>query len=119
MIKSLLKLLILVIFAAVCILTCPDKEAHKEAVNAMVQDKLKQELRAGTDNNIEYAAGEFFGNLLTKAAVEYSLDVKNYVVCSVGKMDIDGKSVTVSFGILGHVFPLSSNPLTELIDKLK
>jgi hypothetical protein len=39
--------------------------------------------------------------------IDNKLVVKNYYVCSIGKLNVDGEVHTVSIGVLGKVFMLS------------
>lgn len=42
--KFLLSILILVAISGVCVVTCPDKEAHTEALKEKLNDALTEEL---------------------------------------------------------------------------
>lgn len=111
-----------VIFAVFAI-TCPNSEKHEEAV--------KSEARAFVNETIDQvndSENSMLGSILAlgqkyltgKALdtfMETSFHVDNYFVCSVGRIELMGKSKTLSFGILGHVFTFSKEDLALALEK--
>ena len=111
-----------VIFAVFAI-TCPNSEKHEEAV--------KSEARAFVNESIDQvndSENSLLGSILSlgqkyltgKALdtfMETSFHVDNYFVCSVGRIELMGKSKTLSFGILGHVFTFSKEDLALALEK--
>lgn len=111
-----------VIFAVFAI-TCPNSEKHEEAV--------KSEARAFANETIDQvndSENSLLGSILSlgqkyltgKALdtfMETSFHVDNYFVCSVGRIELMGKSKTLSFGILGHVFTFSKEDLALALEK--
>lgn len=89
---------------AVCIVSCPDKSAHKEAV----MQSVNREIDSRVDAESEYAGLQMLGSMLGSGLIGLALDnmltVDNYFVCSIGTVTVHGESRTVSFGILNHVF---------------
>ncbi len=111
------KLIALIVFLAVfftLLLTCPDKRMHQEAlknrVNDLVSDKIAERDSTGIAEGIA-----FFGTMLLSPVIDEitkrELEVDNYLLFSVGKLKLDGKTHTVSFGILNQVFTPSSSQL--------
>lgn len=88
---------------AVCIVSCPDKSAHKEAV----MQSVNREINSRVDAESEYAGLQMLGSMLGSGLIGLALDnmltVDNYFVCSIGTVTVHGESRTVSFGILNHV----------------
>ena len=86
---------------------------------AWVGDKVDENLGAIT------GVGGVFGDLINKALKELTgigtdkviskyLDVKNYVVCSVGRMSIgDNEEKMVSLGVFGHVFTFGKEDIEK------
>ena len=119
----LIAALILAILFGTMVFTCPDRRAHEEAIQevtkAWVNDKVDDNLGAIT------GVGGVFGELLNKALKQLTgigtdkiisnyLDVKNYVVCSVGRMGIgDNEDKMVSLGIFGHVFTFGKEDIEK------
>ena len=115
--------LILAILFATMVFTCPSRQAHEQAIQevtkAWVGDKVDENLGAIT------GVGGVFGDLINKALKELTgfgtdkvissyLDVKNYVVCSVGRMSIgDNEDKMVSLGLFGHVFTFGKEDIEK------
>ena len=119
----LIAALILAILFATMVFTCPDRTDHETAIQevtkAWVGDKVDENLDAIT------GVGGVFGDLINKAIKELTgigtdkvisnyLDVKNYLVCSVGRMAIgDNKEKMVSLGVFGHVFTFGKDDIEK------
>ena len=119
----LVALLILAILFATMVFTCPSRTDHEAAIQevtkAWVGDKVDENLGSIT------GVGGVFGDLINKALKELTgfgtdkvisnyLDVKNYVVCSVGRMSIgDNEEKMVSLGVFGHVFTFGKEDIEK------
>ena len=103
----LLFILIIVFISGFCVVSCPDKEAHKDAimekVNTLIDDEINNEVVED-----EYKAIALFASSLASGisnmVIESRLSVENHFIFSVGKVTFDGEPHTVSLGILNHVF---------------
>jgi len=127
--RWLLALLILAILFATMVFTCPGKRAHEQAIQQVTQsfvnDKVEQKSPLDEDGIFGRMLNELIKNVTgygTDMAVTHFLDVKNYLVCSVGKMSIgDHKDKMVSLGLFGHVFTFDKEDLerawAEAMDK--
>jgi hypothetical protein len=103
---------IIAIFAFVLLAaTCPNKEQHKDAVMKVVNEMMQKEMKNAPDGTSEYA-GTIASGIMDIAFDKY-FDVHNYVLFSVGEINFKGKSKTVSFGILGHVFTFNQDDLNN------
>lgn len=118
--KLLLFILILVAVAGVCVVTCPDKEAHSEALKDLVNTALTEELAEGvSENDAGFVAfGSMLGTGLAGIVLDNTLKVENHFVCSVGTITYDGKTKIVSFGILNHVFTADKEDFKQALDNL-
>ena len=119
----LIAALILAILFATMVFTCPDRHDHEAAIQevtkAWVGDKVDDNLSSIT------GIGGAFGDLINKAIKEWTgfgtdkvissyLDVKNYVVCSVGRMSIgNSEEKMVSLGVFGHVFTFGKEDIEK------
>ena len=119
----LIAALVLAILFATMVFTCPDRQAHEAAIQdvtkAWVDDKVDENLGSIT------GVGGVFGDLINKALKQLTgfgtdkvisnyLDVKNYVVCSVGRMSIgDNEDKMVSLGVFGHVFTFGKDDIEK------
>ena len=101
--KSTKRWVFFVAIVFLLVLTCPDKNDHKEAIKSKVTTLL---------NNNNSSDGEILGislaSLLAKGIAELILEssftVKNYYIFSIGEVYIGGEHKEISFGILKHVF---------------
>ena len=119
----LIAALILAILFATMVFTCPDRRDHEAAIQevtkAWVGDKVDDNLGSIT------GIGGAFGDWINKAIKELTgfgtdkvissyLDVKNYVVCSVGRMSIgNSEEKMVSLGVFGHVFTFGKEDIEK------
>ena len=119
----LIAALILAILLSTMVFTCPNRQDHEQAIQevtkAWVGDKVDENLGAIT------GVGGVFGDLINKALKELTgfgtdkvisnyLDVKNYIVCSVGRMSIgDNEEKMVSLGLFGHVFTFGKEDIEK------
>ena len=119
----LITALILAILFGTMVFTCPDRPAHEQAIQEVtktwVGDKVDENLGSIT------GVGGVFGDLINKALKELTgigtdkviskyLDVKNYVVCSVGRMSIgENEEKMVSLGVFGHVFTFGKEDIEK------
>lgn len=113
----------------VLVFTCPNRQAHVEAMD----DALSQALSASLDEAIDaptndllqdpggWAAsllGSGLSALVSKAVSSQMLQVNNYGVCSVGRLVAGRESSVVTLGLAGHVFTLfSQSSLQKTIDR--
>lgn len=118
--KLLLFILILVAVAGVCVVTCPDKEAHSEALKDLVNTALTEELSEGvSESDAGFVAfGSMLGTGLAGIVLDNTLKVENHFVCSVGTITYAGKTKIVSFGILNHVFTADKEDFKQALDSL-
>ncbi len=112
--KKLVTTIVVVAVFFALMFTCPDKQAHqtklKESVNALINDKLTEEDSSGLGEGLAWFGSMLLSPIMEKA-LETKLTVDNYVIFSVGKMEFDGKTRTVSFGILNQVFTPSKEQI--------
>ena len=115
--------LILAVLFATMVFTCPTRSDHEAAIQevtkAWVGDKVDENLGSIT------GVGGVFGDLINKAIKELTgfgtdkvisnyLDVKNYVICSVGRMAVgEGEEKMVSLGAFGHVFTFGKEDIEK------
>lgn len=120
--KLLLFILILVAVAGVCVVTCPDKAAHSEALKDLVNTVLTEELAEGESESETDAGFVAFGSMLGTGlagiVLDNTLKVENHFVCSVGTITYDGKTKIVSIGILNHVFTADKEDFKQALESL-
>ena len=116
--KFLILIMILVTAAGVCIVTCPDKESHIEAIkdaltNVLYEDRLNDDEELGlmlVRLSLETGVGE--------AVVDNFLQFDNWFICSVGTVAFEGKTILFSVGVMNHVFLPDMGDLIKSIEDI-
>jgi len=119
--RWLLALLILAILFATMVFTCPGRHDHEVAIEQVTQsfvnDKVEQKSPLDESGILGRMLNELLKNVAgygTDMAVSHYLDVKNYLVCSVGRMSIgEHKDKMVSLGVFNHVFTFDKEDLEK------
>ena len=75
--------------------SCPKKSSHTEVLADRITSIINDEMG---DDSVMLALSSLFGGSISKYVVNNCVDVKDYVLCSVGKFEYEGKSNTVSVG---------------------
>ena len=117
-------LITLVVVAAVLILTCPKPEQHKEVLSSVITATVNDAANDSTnttgneliDNAVRSISNAFAGKVV-EAAVDNLVTVDNYVVCSLGKVNYNGKDYVVSLGLLGHIFTVDEDDLQKAAEQ--
>lgn len=108
-------ILIIVFISGICVISCPDKEAHTEAimenVNELIDEEITEEITGDEDKALALLASSFVSGI-SNLLIESRLSVDNHFLFSIGKVTFDGESKIVSIGILNHVF-------TDINDNIK
>ena len=116
--KILITLAVLLVFAGVAVVTCPDRDAHKDAIMAVVNDKISDELTAGGDKEAEGIAlfASSLGSGIANYVIDNRLTVRNHFVYSTGEIkNFNGENERVSVGVFGHVFTFSKEDLDKAL----
>lgn len=117
--KLLLFILILAAVAGVCVVTCPDKASHSEALKDVLNTAITEELSSSDDSDAGFVMfGSMIGTGIGGLVIDNMLKVENHFVCSIGTMTYDGDTKVVSFGIMNHVFTPGKEDLKKAIKEL-
>ena len=112
--KFLIFLLVVLGIGAVAVVTCPDKDAHKDAIQNVVKEALADEVNTTADNGLSgILAG--LGSSVSGWIIDKGLTVENHFVYSVGKFSDGKEPKTVSVGVFGHVFTFSKEDLKNAL----
>lgn len=114
----IITLLVILGIGVAAIVTCPDKQAHKDAIMDVVNQKINEELH--TDDQEYQGLSALFGSLgsgIASRIVDNRLVVKNHFLWSTGEFqDLDGNYNQVSVGVFGHIFTFNKEDLDKAID---
>jgi len=115
--KILITLVVLIIVGAAAVVTCPDKQAHKDAIMDVVNQKINEDLQ--TDDREFQGLSALFGSIGSGIAswiVDNRLVVKNHFLWSTGELqDLNGNYNQVSVGVFGHIFTFNKEDLDKAI----
>lgn len=116
-IKLIVGLIIFIL--AIFAVTNPSAEAHKEKVRTEASKAIEKAVGA-TDNNfftqaLRSAAKMMAGNMID-GVMDQLFEYHNYVVCSKGSVEFNGKQHTVSFGILGKVYTMNADDMVKALE---
>ena len=117
--KFLLTLLAIVALGVVAALTCPDKQAHKDALLSVVNESINSSLENENLGGLGSIVGSI-GSGVAGAYLDNRLVIKDRFLCSVGEIqNLKGETKKVSLGLFGHVFPLNKDDLKEALGASK
>lgn len=116
----LLFTLIIVFISGFCVISCPDKEAHSEAIMENVNELIDEEATKDVTNDTEKALVLLASSLvsgISNLVIDSRLSVDNYFLFSIGRVTFEGESRIVSIGMLNHVFTDINDNLKKEIEK--
>ena len=116
--KFLIIILILVVAAGTCVVSCPDKTAHTEALKGVLNAAFTEEMGGNNSDDPLAMVGSMIGTGIGGIVIDNMLKVDNYFVCSVGTITFDGKTRVVSVGVLNHVFAPGEDGLRKAVKDL-
>lgn len=116
-IKMVIGLIIFIL--AIFAVTNPSADAHKEKVRTEASKAVEKAVES-TDNNffsqaLRSVAKMMAGSMMDEA-MNQLFEYHNYIVCSTGSVDFNGKPHTVSFGILGNVYTMNADDMVKALE---
>lgn len=118
MIKKTATLVITLFVILLMALTCPDKQAHTEAIRSAVSGYVNETLSQRGDNgNVMGFLGSLFVGKLAEVYLDNSLEVSNYLLFSVGRITYDGTTRVVSVGAFNHIFTSDKDDIRRALQK--
>ena len=114
--KKILVLFLFVGIGLVAVVTCPQKDAHADALMKLVNVALDSELSRHAETKEEMGLamlGSFIGSGIAEFVIDKKLLVDNYFICSIGRIVFEGEEKIVSVGCFNHVFTMPEDKLKE------
>lgn len=116
--KLVITIAVAVIAVVVLALSCPNKHAHAETLNNAIMTALSEKMsKDSTMNDGTGVIAQGLASSVVPKVLNSMLTVDNYFLFSVGKLSYKGESKMVSFGILGHVFPVGLSDSENILDE--
>lgn len=117
-IKLVIGLIIFIL--AIFAVTNPGADAHKEKVRTEASKALEKAV-GSTDNNFFSQAlrsvAQMMAGSMMDEAMNQLFEYHNYIVCSTGSVEFNGKPHTVSFGILGNVYTMNADDMVKALEE--
>jgi len=109
-----------VVLAVLCLLlvamalTCPGKDAHKDAVS----NEVRKTVGEMQEQDMPWGViGDIMMSGIASMAVDQMLVVDDYVFFSTGSIHYGDRSRTVSFGIFNHVFTFDAEYVRQAAER--
>lgn len=108
--KSYIILGIIGLVLIVAVITNPNQDRHKEVLKTKLNAYMHQSLNATqTESGDEWAQagqalGLMMGGVMIENIIANMVSTDNYVLFSLTKINVDGKSKVVGIGAFGNVF---------------
>ena len=116
-IKLIIGLIVFII--AVFAVSNPGADAHKEKVRTEV-GKAIEKATSTSDKNFFTQALRSVAKMMAGSVMDEVMnqlfEYHNYIVCSKGTVEFNGKQHTVSFGILGTVYTMNADDMVKALE---
>ena len=110
---------LIVFIIAVFAVSNPGADAHKEKVRTEV-GKAIEKATSTSDNNFFTQALRSVAKMMAGSVMDEAMnqlfEYHNYIVCSKGTVEFNGKQHTVSFGILGTVYTMNADDMVKALE---
>ena len=119
--KTLWKIILglIVLLFLVFAITNPGPDAHKEKVKTEAAKAIDKTIEA-SDNNFFTQSIRSIAKMMAGSAIDEVMnqlfEYHNYIVCSKGTVEFNGKQHTVSFGILGSVYTMNADDMVKALE---
>lgn len=118
--KTLWKILgLIVLLFLVFAITNPGPDAHKEKVKTEAAKAIDKATET-SDNNFFTQSIRSIAKMMAGSAIDEVMnqlfEYHNYIVCSKGTVEFNGKQHTVSFGILGSVYTMNADDMVKALE---
>lgn len=111
-------IIIAVVVLVVLAITNPDRRQHTDAIARAFTEAFDNEMdKSGISESALGEIGNMIADRMTASMVDQLLDYHNYIIFSKSTITIVGKSYTVSWGLLGRVFTVSNDRLSQKLEK--
>ncbi len=119
--KTLWKIILglIVLLFLVFAITNPGPDAHKEKVKTEAAKAIDKATET-SDNNFFTQSIRSIAKMMAGSAIDEVMnqlfEYHNYIVCSKGTVEFNGKQHIVSFGILGSVYTMNADDMVKALE---
>lgn len=110
---------LIIFILALFAVTNPSADAHKEKVRTEASKAVEKAV-GSTDNNFFSQALRSVAKMMAGSMMDETMnqlfEYHNYIVCSTGSVEFNGKPHTVSFGILGNVYTMNADDMVKALE---
>ena len=110
---------LIIFILAIFAITNPSADAHKEKVRTEASKAVEKAV-GSTDNNFFSLALRSVAKMMAGSVMDEAMnqlfEYHNYIVCSTGSVEFNGKPHTVSFGILGNVYTMNADDMVKALE---
>lgn len=110
---------LIIFILAIFAITNPGADAHKEKVRTEASKAVEKAV-GSTDNNFFSQALRSVAKMMAGSVMDEAMnqlfEYHNYIVCSTGSVEFNGKPHTVSFGILGNVYTMNADDMVKALE---
>lgn len=110
---------LIIFILAIFAVTNPSADAHKEKVRTEASKAVEKAV-GSTDNNFFSQALRSVAKMMAGSVMDEAMnklfEYHNYIVCSTGSVEFNGKQHTVSFGILGNVYTMNADDMVKALE---
>ena len=111
-------IIIAVVVLVVLAITNPDRRQHTDAIARAFTELFDNEVeKSGISGSALGEIGNIIADRMTASMVDQLLDYHNYLIFSKSTITIADKSYTMSWGLLGRVFTVSNDRLSQKLEK--
>lgn len=111
---------LIIFILAIFAITNPGADAHKEKVRTEASKAVEKAV-GSTDNNFFSQALRSVAKMMAGSVMDEAMnqlfEYHNYIVCSTGSVEFNGKPHTVSFGILGNVYTMNADDMVKALEE--
>ncbi len=111
---------LIIFILAIFAVTNPSADAHKEKIRTEASKAVEKAV-GSTDNNFFSQAlrsvAQMMAGSMMDEAMNQLFEYHNYIVCSTGSVEFNGKQHTVSFGILGNVYTMNADDMVKALEE--
>lgn len=110
---------LIIFILAIFAITNLGADAHKEKVRTEASKAVEKAV-GSTDNNFFSQALRSVAKMMAGSVMDEAMnqlfEYHNYIVCSTGSVEFNGKQHTVSFGILGNVYTMNADDMVKALE---